>query len=106
MRIFKVKKHLESGNKRNWVLLSSLSVFVILIISTVVFTIYTASLSDRVILLDKKELTIILANNELNHELVELSSLTKLNEESNLLGFIRSSSIFYIKSEESIAKLP
>jgi hypothetical protein len=81
----------------------TLAVFVV---SVIFFTIETATSGARLANLEKQESELTGENAELSARLVEVSSLSGLEEKSQELGFGSPQKIIYIGREEGFAKLP
>lgn len=76
------------------------------LIGIVFLTVQSASAGARLKLLEERELQIEAENRGLSTKLVELTSLTKIEQMSKQLGFIKPEETFYIKDNEPVAQLP
>jgi cell division protein FtsB len=80
-----------------------LPLFVAFIIATVLLTIQTATSGARIANLETKEEELAKENRELNDRLIRMSSLTKISEEADELGFVKPSDIIYLTPAEDVA---
>ena len=77
--------------------------FVAFIIATVLLTIQTATSGAKIANLETKQEELAKENRELNDRLVRMSSLTKISEEADELGFVKPSDILYLTPAEDVA---
>lgn len=80
--------------------------FLIFLGTTVFFAIEAAASGAQLSSLGKKELELTRLNSELSEKILEKSSLTKIEEKADELGFVKSAEIFYIPVQKTFAKLP
>ena len=78
-------------------------IFVAFIIATVLLTIQTATSGAKIANLEKKQEELAKENRELNDRLIRKSSLTKISEEADELGFVKPSDIIYLTPAEDVA---
>ncbi len=77
--------------------------FVAFIIATVLLTIQTATSGAKIANLENKQEELAKENRELNDRLIRMSSLTKISEEADELGFVKPSDIIYLTTAEDVA---
>ncbi len=77
--------------------------FVAFIIATVLLTIQTATSGARIANLENKQEEYAKENRELNDRLIRMSSLTKISEEADEMGFVKPSDILYLTTAEDVA---
>jgi hypothetical protein len=103
MRSLNIKNKFKKGFSLNLILLFGIiSVF---IGSNIYFAIYSAIVSDKLILIEKTENELLTTNRSLSSNLVKYSSLTSLSEKTQSLGFNKPSNIMYLKEEETVASI-
>jgi len=81
----------------------TLGVFIMLYLF---MTLQMVSSGTKLASLEKKEGELTKRNKELTLQLVEASSLTKLNQKAEDLGFVKPNSTVYLTQEDTVAKLP
>ena len=103
MRNLKIKNKFNKRFSLNVIfLIGIISVF---IVSNIYFAIYSAVISDKLILIEKTEGEHIVTNRSLSSNLIKYSSLTNLSEKTQSLGFNKPSNIMYLKEEETVASI-
>lgn len=80
--------------------------FLIFLATTVFFAIEAAASGAQLSSLEKEELELTRINSELSEKILEKSSLTKIEEKADEMGFVKSEEIFYIPNQKTFAKLP
>ena len=103
MRNLKIKNKFNKRFSLNVIfLIGIISVF---IVSNIYFAIYSAVISDKLILIEKTEGELVVTNRSLSSNLIKYSSLTSLSEKTQSLGFNKPSNIMYLKEEETVASI-
>lgn len=103
MRNLKIKNKFNKRFSLNVIfLIGIISVF---IVSNIYFAIYSAVISDKLILIEKTEGELVVTNRSLSSNLIKYSSLTNLSEKTQSLGFNKPSNIMYLKEEETVASI-
>jgi len=82
------------------------AVTVAIIAAQVFFAIQSSSLGMKLASLEEERLAITKQNDDISKNLIESTSLIKIQEESQKLGFARPTNMVYINPEESVARLP
>ena len=70
----------------------------------VFFAVQTSSMGAKIVLYEKKIQILETENTDLSMDLISLTSLTKLNQFSEEMGYKKIYNIFYIQPEDSFAK--
>lgn len=83
-----------------WLILGLVVVF------NVLFTIQTAASATDLTQIEQDQAELTKANDELKLELVEQSSLSKLGEKAQELGYDKPQAVVYAKLGEPVAQLP
>lgn len=79
------------------ILLGALSIY---------FAIETATSGSILTRLEQEEYALSRQNQELSSQIIEASSLIKLDQKANELGFVKPNHVLYISGKESVAQLP
>ncbi len=77
----------------------------LLVVSTVVLTIYSTIKGSEISYLEKQKQQLKLENEELIGKTVSTSSLTKISAASAELGLVKPQTIIYLNHEASVASL-
>jgi len=104
---YRVKEKIKSKSGRKQLNLKSLMWIIILffLILKVFFTIKTASLGAKLANIESKTHVVAERNQDLTYELVNSSSLSRVQDRAGELGFIKPGRIVYIESENPVAKV-
>ncbi len=78
----------------------------ILIAEQVLFAIQVATFGSKLAQLEQKRLEISKVNEDISKELIQSTSLTKIQTLSDKLGFEKSTIMWYLNSVDAVAKLP
>ena len=81
-------------------------IFGIFLVSSVFFTIETATKGAQLAKLEKEEKMLTEENRQLSSQLIQLSSLTNLEAKAKDLGFSKPAKIIYISEPSGVAKVP
>jgi hypothetical protein len=81
-------------------------VLVLFFVSTILLAIEVSTLGATLVNLEQEELKLVKENRELSNQLIQASSLKKVGEKSQDLGFIKPTKILYIGKDEVVARLP
>lgn len=73
------------------------------IVVTVYLTIQTATAGAKIANLEQKQEELAKENRELSDKLIRTSSLTKISEKADELGFVKPSDIIYLTPAEDVA---
>lgn len=79
---------------------------IIFVLSQIYFTIHTSELGSKLSSLEKNTLEISGENQKLKDELINATSLFKLEERAEGLGYFPNQKTVYIGSDEFVAKAP
>ena len=78
----------------------------IFLVTTVAFTIETATSGAVLAKEESREATLLQENSDLKDAVVRASSLNGVEKKSLEMGFVKPSKILYINGSEEVAKLP
>ncbi|OGM28814.1 hypothetical protein A2962_05020 [Candidatus Woesebacteria bacterium RIFCSPLOWO2_01_FULL_39_61] len=98
----KKEKRINPLKKSGFVWIS----IVIFVLSQIYFTIHTSELGSKLSTLEKNTLEISEKNQKLKDELIGATSLFKLEERAESLGYFPNQKTVYISSDEFVAKAP
>lgn len=79
---------------------------IITVLSSIFMTIKVATSGAKLTMLEKEEKSLIKENETYKRQLVNSSSLSKLENASEDLGYVKPDNIIYIQKDEPVAKLP
>ena len=75
------------------------------ITTTIFFAIYGAIISDKLVMVEKRQDELIKTNRYLSSELVKSDSLSSLSEKTASLGFEKPLNVLYLREEETVASI-
>jgi hypothetical protein len=78
----------------------------VFLVATVVFTIETATSGAQLAKITKQEGQLLEENRRLSSQLMQVSSLTSLEQKAESLGYFRPGKIIYVLEPAGVAKVP
>lgn len=77
----------------------------VFIISFVILGIQSAFLSNELLSIERKKDLLLKENQKLEEQIVEMSSIAKIEETAQSLGFVKPQKVIYIKETQIVAKV-
>jgi hypothetical protein len=100
------KKYKRKNNKQSKRAILVWIFVILFFFGTVFTTIQTVTMGATLASLEEESEKIIEENEKLTQNLYQSTSLTKINNKAEELGYSKPANIFYINSEVPVAKLP
>lgn len=79
---------------------------VFFVVSQIYFTIQMSAVGAYLVSFENKEKELMKESQKISEELIFETSLTRAEQKSNGLGFVKPEMTIYIKEDEAVAKLP
>ncbi len=105
MRRKQRQKITRNKEKKGYLQLFVVVIFLLFIISTIFVTVQTASLGATISELERQETAYIKENREMESALVNNQSLMKLDEKAAELGYVKPNDIIYLSRDNFVAQL-
>lgn len=99
------KKIKIQEEKRNYTKIYFIVIIFTIILTNVVFAVSGVGMGDNLVDIENKEAVLSEDIGNLKEEVVNTTSLTKMEERTQELGFEKPASIVYLKREDSVASL-
>ncbi len=79
---------------------------IVLVIANVFFTVSVSASGTELTNIEKKQNALLFKNQELTDKITNESSLSRIREKAESLGFFKPENIVYVTTVEPVAKLP